>query len=132
VFYPCRLLGFGCRCTPSSQVHPQQTMCTPQLTMCTPTDNVEVTVDEEEKCESTNVYSGVTASSREERKLKSKKRSLGAPPEKSWLCLCLKIGRANRVGALTAAINCLDPPLGRPVFPRKSVPSNYPGSSLSE
>jgi hypothetical protein len=63
---------------PADKVHPQLTMCSPT------TDNVEVTVDEEEKCESTNIYSGVTASSREGRKLKKQKqRSLGAPPRKN-------------------------------------------------
>jgi hypothetical protein len=55
----------------------------PQLTKCTAINNVEVTVGEEEKCESTNIYSGVTASSREGSKSEAKKvarSSLGAPP----------------------------------------------------
>lgn len=56
-----------------------------------PTGNVEVTVGADEKCESTNIYSGVTASSREGSNLKiSSLTSLGThPPDKSWLRLWL-------------------------------------------
>lgn len=52
---------------------------------------MEVAVGEDEKCESTNIYSGVTASSREGSNLKiSSLTSLGThPPDKSWLRLWL-------------------------------------------
>jgi hypothetical protein len=49
--------------------------------MCVRTDDVEVTVDEEEKCESTNIYSGVTALELPPKKAEKQKKSLiGAPP----------------------------------------------------
>lgn len=50
-----------------------------------PADNVEAAIDEEEKRDSTNVYSGVTASSREKRKLKSKRKVARCTPAEKIL-----------------------------------------------